>query len=76
MTNKIFDSLSKLLEPFSVFFNPKSKKYIVFLMCLRTQVQSQWVGPYTFSFKAEVDFDGTYLAAQLRSRQVLEWSSL
>ncbi|CAM9349807.1 unnamed protein product [Sphacelaria rigidula] len=32
------------------------------------QVQSQWVGPYTFSFKAEVDFDGTYLAAQLRSR--------
>ncbi|KAF0696731.1 Aste57867_12533 [Aphanomyces stellatus] len=28
-------------------------------------VQSQWVGPSTFSFKAEVDFDGTYLAAQL-----------
>ncbi|OQR92168.1 zinc transporter [Achlya hypogyna] len=28
-------------------------------------VQSQWVGPSTFSFKAEVDFDGTYMAAQL-----------
>ncbi|CAI5717345.1 unnamed protein product [Peronospora farinosa] len=28
-------------------------------------VQSQWVGPSTFSFKAEVDFDRTYLAARL-----------
>jgi zinc transporter 9 len=28
-------------------------------------VQSQWLGPKTFSFKAEVDFDGTFLAAQL-----------
>jgi solute carrier family 30 (zinc transporter), member 9 len=28
-------------------------------------VQSQWLSPYTFSFKAEVDFDGTYLASQL-----------
>jgi solute carrier family 30 (zinc transporter), member 9 len=28
-------------------------------------VQSQWTGPETFSFKAEVDFDGTYLAAKL-----------
>ena len=28
-------------------------------------VQSQWVGPKTFSFKAEVDFDGTFLAAQV-----------
>ncbi|ETI45862.1 hypothetical protein F441_09582 [Phytophthora nicotianae CJ01A1] len=28
-------------------------------------VQSQWVGPSTFSYKAEVDFDGTYLAAKL-----------
>ncbi|CAI5717287.1 unnamed protein product [Peronospora farinosa] len=28
-------------------------------------VQSQWVGLSTFSFKAEVDFDGTYLAARL-----------
>ena len=28
-------------------------------------VQSQWVGPAAFNFKAEVDFDGTYLAAQL-----------
>lgn len=28
-------------------------------------VRSQWVGPSTFSYKAEVDFDGTYLAAKL-----------
>jgi solute carrier family 30 (zinc transporter), member 9 len=28
-------------------------------------VQSQWTGPETFSYKCEVDFDGTYLAAQL-----------
>lgn len=28
-------------------------------------VQSQWTGPDTFSYKAEVDFDGTYLAAAL-----------
>jgi zinc transporter 9 len=28
-------------------------------------VQSQWTGPDTFSYKAEVDFDGTYLAAKL-----------
>lgn len=28
-------------------------------------VQSQWIGPHNFSFKAEVDFDGTYLAAEL-----------
>jgi zinc transporter 9 len=28
-------------------------------------VQSQWTGPDTFSYKAEVDFDGTYLAAIL-----------
>lgn len=28
-------------------------------------VQSQWVGPSTFSYKAEVDFDGTHLAATL-----------
>jgi zinc transporter 9 len=31
-------------------------------------IQSQWTGPETFSFKAEVDFDGTYLAAQLMPR--------
>jgi hypothetical protein len=31
-------------------------------------VQSQWVGPASFSFKAEVDFDGTYLAASLQPR--------
>lgn len=28
-------------------------------------VQTQWTGPDTFSYKAEVDFDGTYLAATL-----------
>ena len=28
----------------------------------------RWTGPETFSFKAEVDFDGTYLAAQLMPR--------
>eukprot|EP00624_Nannochloropsis_granulata_P001660 evm.model.NODE_18063_length_5345_cov_19.902338.1 len=31
-------------------------------------VQSQWIGPYTFAYKAEVDFDGTYLAAKLMER--------
>lgn len=31
-------------------------------------IQSQWTGPETFSFKAEVDFDGTFLAAQLMPR--------
>ena len=31
-------------------------------------MQSQWTGPETFSFKAEVDFDGTFLAAQLMPR--------
>ena len=30
-------------------------------------VQTQYVGPSTFSYKAEVDFDGTFLAAQLHS---------
>lgn len=28
-------------------------------------VQSQWTGPDTFSYKAEVGFDGTFLAAKL-----------
>lgn len=32
------------------------------------RIQSQWTGPETFSFKAEVDFDGTYLAAELMPR--------
>lgn len=31
-------------------------------------VQSQWTGPETFAYKAEVDFDGTYLAAKLMPR--------
>lgn len=31
-------------------------------------VQSQWVGPYSFSYKAEIDFDGTYIAAKLMKR--------
>jgi len=29
------------------------------------EVQSQWISPDTFAYKAEVDFDGTVLAAQL-----------
>ena len=28
-------------------------------------IQTQWLGPSAFSFKAEVDFDGTYPAARL-----------
>lgn len=31
-------------------------------------IQSQWTGPDSFSFKAEVDFDGTYLAGVLMPR--------
>jgi zinc transporter 9 len=31
-------------------------------------IQSQWIGPYAFSYKAEVDFDGTFLAAKLMAR--------
>jgi len=30
-----------------------------------SSVQSQWTGPDTFSYKAEVGFDGTFLAAKL-----------
>ncbi len=37
-------------------------------------IQSQWTGPETFSFKAEVDFDGTYLAAELMPRYEGEFS--
>jgi zinc transporter 9 len=33
-----------------------------------SSIQSQWTGPETFSFKAEVDFDGTYLSALLMPR--------
>ena len=36
-------------------------------------VQSQWTGPDTFSFKAEIDFDGTYLAAKLMPRYQKEF---
>jgi len=36
-------------------------------------VQSQWMGPYAFSYKAEVDFDGTYLAARLMGRYKKEF---
>ena len=32
-----------------------------------SQVQSQWIGPTAFAYKAEVDFDGTYLSAKLQS---------
>ena len=38
-------------------------------------VQSQWTGPDTFSFKAEVDFDGTFLAATLIPRYQREFSA-
>jgi zinc transporter 9 len=38
-------------------------------------VQSQWVGPYSFSYKAEVDFDGTYIAAKLLDRYQSEFSN-
>lgn len=38
-----------------------------------SSVQSQWTGPYAFSYKAEVDFDGTYLAARLMSRYKKEF---
>jgi len=36
-------------------------------------VQSQWISPYTFAYKAEVDFDGTYLAARLLDRYEKEF---
>uniref|UniRef100_A0A7S3LS28 Cation efflux protein transmembrane domain-containing protein n=1 Tax=Aplanochytrium stocchinoi TaxID=215587 RepID=A0A7S3LS28_9STRA len=32
------------------------------------EVQSQWIGPSTFAYKAEVDFDGSYLAAHLQKK--------
>jgi zinc transporter 9 len=32
-----------------------------------SHVQSQWIGPTAFAYKAEVDFDGTYLSAKLQS---------
>lgn len=38
-----------------------------------TSIQSQWTGPETFSFKAEVDFDGTYLSALLMPRYQAEF---
>lgn len=36
-------------------------------------VKSQWNGPDSFSYKAEVDFDGTYLAAKLLPRYQKEF---
>jgi zinc transporter 9 len=38
-----------------------------------SSIQSQWTGPETFSFKAEVDFDGTYLSAVLMPRYQAEF---
>ena len=35
--------------------------------------QSQWIGPYAFAYKAEVDFDGTFLAAKLLPRYQSEF---
>jgi zinc transporter 9 len=40
-----------------------------------TGIQSQWTGPETFSFKAELDFDGTYLSALLMPRYRAEFKS-
>lgn len=36
-------------------------------------VMSQWTGPESFSYKAEVDFDGTFLAAKLMPRYQKEF---
>ena len=36
-------------------------------------VQSQWIGPNSFAYKAEVEIDGTYLAAKLLSRYQQEF---
>ena len=36
-------------------------------------VQSQWIGPNSFAYKAEVEIDGTYLAARLLSRYQKEF---
>mmetsp|Transcript_19708 Transcript_19708/g.42449 ORF Transcript_19708/g.42449 Transcript_19708/m.42449 type:complete len:624 (+) Transcript_19708:86-1957(+) len=36
-------------------------------------IQSQWTGPDSFSYKAEVDFDGTFLAAKLMPRYQKEF---
>jgi len=36
-------------------------------------VQTQWTGPDTFSYKAEIDFDGTFLAAKLMPRYQQEF---
>lgn len=36
-------------------------------------VQSQWTGPDSFSYKAEVDFDGTFLAAKIMPRYQSEF---
>lgn len=33
-------------------------------------VQSQWIGPQAFSYSADIDFDGTYLAAQVFEQYV------
>ncbi|GMH48586.1 hypothetical protein TrVE_jg14470 [Triparma verrucosa] len=38
-------------------------------------VQSQWTGPYSFSYKAEIDVDGTFLAAKLMDRYQKEFLS-
>ena len=38
-------------------------------------VQAQWEGPYLFSYKADLDFDGTYIAARLHERYAKEFLS-
>lgn len=39
-------------------------------------VQSQWIGPNAFAYKAEVEIDGTYLAAKLLNRYQQEFLTL
>ncbi len=39
-------------------------------------VQSRWIGPATFAYKAEVDFDGTWFAAQLEGEYKPEFTSI
>ena len=39
-------------------------------------VQSRWIGPSTFAYKAEVDFDGTWFAAQLEAEYKADFAQL
>lgn len=59
----ITDNIEKIL---------KSRKSIDSI----NSVQSQWTGPDTFSYKAEVGFDGTFLAAKLMSTHEKEFFAI